>query len=56
LTFCLPKLAECSFARTACILAHGDGISSQFAGGILAGVEEDEETLQILARKIGVGS
>jgi hypothetical protein len=35
---------------------HDDQSLSQFAGSILVGIEEDEETLRILAQKIGTGS
>jgi hypothetical protein len=34
---------------------HDDGSLSQFAASILVGVEEDEETLQRLAKEIGTG-
>ncbi len=35
---------------------HDDKSLSQFARSILVGVEEDEKTLQILAKEIGTGS
>lgn len=35
---------------------HDDESLSQFAGSILVGVEEDERTLQSLAKRIGTGS
>jgi hypothetical protein len=35
---------------------HNDESLSQFAGSILVGVEEDEETLRGLAKEIGTGS
>jgi hypothetical protein len=35
---------------------HDDQSLSQFAGSILVGIEEDEETLRSLAQKIGTGS
>jgi hypothetical protein len=35
---------------------HDDESLSQFARSILVGVEEDEKTLQILAKEIGTGS
>ena len=35
---------------------HDDKSLSQFARSILIGVEEDEKTLQILAKEIGTGS
>lgn len=34
---------------------HDDQSLSQFAGSILVGIEEDEETLRSLAKKIGTG-
>jgi hypothetical protein len=35
---------------------HDDESLSQFAGSILSDIEEDEETLRSLAKKIGAGS
>jgi hypothetical protein len=35
---------------------HDDESLSQFAGSVLTGVEEDEEMLRSLAKKIGTGS
>jgi hypothetical protein len=35
---------------------HEDESLSQFAGSILVGVEEDEETLRSLAKEVGTGS